>query len=296
MNKISLSNLMQYIKRDKHYLEVFNELQGLYKLYQETDDPQKFEYVPVKIVASFQEFFRGKYKEIMDDPRFRGRIKDVKALKNVDYDFEVLGAFQDNELTLGDYLSYLIPCSSIEVIHNTLSQLLDIDFLGKLKEINGDTSGLLKSINDIFKLRHMYCHEIPSTDNLDYNRIVIFVNDACDFLSLADGIILEGQFPESANTTIEMIDEINSEFDKADKDLSLLIDQIKAQRTDGDLFSNNLDYIEEWKQYRSSKAKSEASLSEGGTIYPIIYTQSMLKTTKTLIKELKEEYKYLLRR
>lgn len=295
MNKMSLSDIKQYLGRDKHYIDVLYELRVFVSLYKETDEPQKFEYIPVKIVASFQEFFRGIYKEIMDDPKYRERIKEVKALKKVDYDFDVLGAFQDNEITLGDYLSYFIPCSNVETIDDTISKLLDIDFLSKIKEKSSNPSGLLQSINDIFRLRHMYCHEISTSDSLDYNRIMVYINDACDFLALADDIILEAQFPNSPNTMMEMIKEADEEFKRLDLELNSLINQIRALKVDGDLFSNSLDYIEEWKQYRLSKAKSEASVTKGGSIYALLYTYSLINTTKALLKELKAGYKYSLR-
>ena len=296
MNCKSLLEIKKYLGRDKHFYDVLYELRGLVDIYKETDELQKFEYVPVKIVACFQEFFRGKYKEIMDDPKFRGRIRNVKALKNIGYDFDILGAFQDNEITLGDYLSYLIPCSRVETIDDTISQLLNINFLNKIKEKASNYSELLQSINDIFDLRHMYCHEISAADDLNYDRIKVYVNDAYYFLSLANDVIIEEQFPNSAKTTIEkMIKETTEEFKRVDEDLKSLIEEIRALQMEGDLCSNSLDYIESWKLYRKSKAKSEASLTEGGSIYPVVYAQSMINTTNALMKELKAEYKYALK-
>lgn len=295
MNCKSLLEIKKYLGRDKHFYDVLYELRGLVDIYKETDELQKFEYVPVKIVACFQEFFRGKYKEIMDDPKFRGRIRNVKALKNIGYDFDILGAFQDNEITLGDYLSYLIPCSRVETIDDTISQLLNIDFLNKIKEKTSNPSELLQSIDDIFDLRHMYCHEISAADDLDYDRVKAYVNEAYNFLLLANDVIIEVQFPDSAKTTVEMINETTEEFERADEDLKSLIERIRALQMEGNLCSNSLGYIESWKLYRESKAKSEASLTEGGSIYPVVYTQSMINTTNALMKELKAEYKYALK-
>lgn len=59
-NRILLSDLKQYIERDKDYIEVQKELENLLCVYQNNDSPKLFEYVPVKIVACFQEFFRDK--------------------------------------------------------------------------------------------------------------------------------------------------------------------------------------------------------------------------------------------
>ena len=120
-NRIPLSDLKQYIERDKDYIEVQKELENLLCVYQNNDNPKLFEYVPVKIVACFQEFFRDKYKVLINDPSNRDKLKEVKAFANVKIDLDVIGAFQESEVSMGDYLSYIIPCSKIEDIDNALT-------------------------------------------------------------------------------------------------------------------------------------------------------------------------------
>lgn len=293
-NRIPLSDLKQYLDCDKDYIEVQKELKNLLCVYQNNDKPKLFEYVPVKIVACFQEFFRDKYKGLINDPSNRDKLKEVKAFANVKIDLDVIGAFQESEVSMGDYLSYIIPCSRIEDIDNALTPLLGFKFLDKLRE-RYEANDMLNTISKIFKLRHMYCHEVPYAEELDSEKITLMINSALDFLSLASMTILDDN--DVCLTNGEMIKEVNSSFENAEAELDNLINKIKhLTPEEGNIVSVNLDYIESWKKFREDKAKSEASIVEGGSMYPLLYLSSMENTTKALIRELKEKYKYELRK
>lgn len=293
-NRIPLSNLKQYIERDKDYIEVQKELENLLCVYQNNDNPKLFEYVPVKIVACFQEFFRDKYKVLINDPSNRDKLKEVKAFANVKIDLDVIGAFQESEVSMGDYLSYIIPCSKIEDIDNALTPLLGFKFLDKLRE-KYDANDMLNTISRIFKLRHMYCHEVPYAEELNHETIILMINRAHDFLSMAGMTILGNN--DACLTNGDMIEMANTSFEIAETKLDDLINKIKhLTPEEGNIVSLNLDYIESWKKYRDDKAKAAASIVEGGSMYPLLYLSSKESTTKALISELKEEYKYELRR
>ena len=293
-NRIPLSDLKQYLERDKDYIEVQKELENLLYVYQDNDKPKLFEYVPVKIVACFQEFFRDKYKGLINDPSNRDKLKDVKAFANVKIDLDVIGAFQESEVSMGDYLSYIIPCSKIEDIDNALTPLLGFKFLEKLRETY-DAKDLLNTISKIFKLRHMYCHEVPYVEELDSEKITLMINSALDFLSMAGMTILSEN--NACMTNGDMIEMAKASFETVETELDDLINKIKhVTPEEGNILSVNLDYMESWKKFRDDKAKAEASIVEGGSMYPLLYLSSKESTTKALIKELKEDYKYELRK
>ena len=54
--------------------------------------------------------------------------------------------------------------------------------------------------------------------------------------------------------------------------------------------------IEQWKIYRKTKAELDASVVEGGTMYPLFYASSLTATTKEKIESLKNEFEIDLRR
>ena len=125
-NKLQLSEITETVNRGKSYFELFDEIYSLEELFQNTIDSKLFEYAPMKIVACFEQFFREEYKEILVTPKIKERLKEVDVFKNTKFEIEIADALQNNTITLGDYLSLLVPCSRLEDIDKTLSQLLDI--------------------------------------------------------------------------------------------------------------------------------------------------------------------------
>lgn len=289
--QLSLMQIKDALSRRSPHFDVLSLFDYLKDNLQNNAIPN--EYVPVKLVAGFEDFFRECYQEIIDMPVFRKRLKAVTALKNVIFDFDILGAFQDSDITLGDYLSYLIPCSKFEDINNTLSALLNIDFAQRIIELNDNTTEILNSINELFRLRHIFCHEIQQSEVIDYNKAIKLINDAYTFLITSNEIISEIIFP-NIQTTQEMQEEANRILAAAEKELDLIVQRIQNEDYYG-IF--DFDYLDAWKQYRETRAILYSSSTEDdGSISPIAYTISKESTTRALINELKDNFRFLLRR
>lgn len=293
-SKLQLSEVMESITRGKSYLEVQVDLYDLEELCQKTDNPKLLEYVPVKIVACFEQFFRDEYKEILYNPKTKKRLKEVDAFKNAKFDFDIIGAFEDNTITLGDYLSYLVPCSRLEDINNTLSQLLHIKFF---EEISKKKKGkqILQTVDEVFRLRHIYCHEVPFKDTITREMASRFISDACDFLEFSDDTIRNSLYSDN-RSLMEEFEIAKRDFEKTDKELEELLEQIRLNENKESLFYNDLNFIDKWKEYREVRAKSESSVNHGESYLPQYYYRSMERATRTLIKELKDDFKYELRR
>ena len=88
--ELNKDKIKETLSRSKFSNEIEIELYGLYEVCENISDSKLFEYIPIKIVACFEAFFRCVYTEIMDDPRFRGRLGNVKQLKNTKFNFEVV--------------------------------------------------------------------------------------------------------------------------------------------------------------------------------------------------------------
>jgi uncharacterized protein YecT (DUF1311 family) len=92
----------------------------------------------------------------------------------------------------------------------------------------------------------------------------------------------------------------SEQFEKADNELTELISTIKEASKERTYMELNLelfdDLINEWKNYRDKKATFDASVVEGGTMYPTIYATSLTSTTKEKIESLKNEYATELRK
>ena len=285
-NRIQLQELLETKKRSKYFELVSNELEHMEQYLHEAKNSLLLEYVPIKIVSCFESYFRGIYKEIIDNPTYRTRLKDIKTLKDVSYDFDVLSAFEDNVITLGDYLSHLIPCSKLEDINATLSDLLNIHFLERIKDELPCHSKLLQSIKEIFKLRHIYCHEAPKVNRIDYEKSMTLIHDACVFLTISDKIVHTILYPDLPVTSADMVDHAEKNFKQTEHLLNELIEEIKSH----DIEDLDLEFLEDWKKYRIAKAKSDSSFVQGGSMYLVFYYQSLERTTYFLMKQLMDEF------
>ena len=257
------------------------------------------EYVPVKIVACLEEGFRKQYQSIIDSPFYRINLKEVKSLKDTKFDVDIISAFEDNEISLGDYISYLLPCNSIQDIINNLNELLGINFRDGFKEFLVEEieltdieneNEMFKWLDYLFNVRHIICHEAFKPTDLDNYKALKMIDSACAFLYASERYIgkqlcspdyLSG--PDSKMFALAM-------FEKTDGELNEMIAKLIDWGKESDI-PVLFDYIDSWRMYREQKARSDAFPFEGKTGYLYAYMNSLLETTKLKIKELRSEYR-----
>ena len=179
-------------------------------------------------------------------------------------------------------------------IDNALSKLLDINFLSEFrKKENGNI--VLESINEIFRLRHIYCHEVPLKKNIDVDRARKLIIHAIEFIDNSDFIIRNALYSDHIDS-IKEIEIAQEEYEKADKELDELIETLKVKQDKGSFRYNDFRYIDKWKEYRKERALCDSSIKNKASCLSLHYYRNMERTTKSLIKELKEDYKYELKR
>ena len=292
--QLQLSELTESLERGKNYFQVPRELYDLQELCYKMDNPQLLEYVPVKIVACFEQFFRAEYQEILANPKVRKNLKNIDLFKDTKFNFDVIGAFEDNTISLSDYLSLLISCSNLSDIDDAISKLLEIKFLSEFrKKDNGKV--ILKSICEIFRLRHIYCHEVPLKKNIDVDSARKLISHAIDFIDNSDDIIRNALYSDQLSGH-EEIEIAQKEYEEANEELEKLIEILKVKQDKGPFHYNDFSYIEKWKEYRKERALCDSSINNKESYLPLYYYMNMERTTKSLIKELKEDYKYELKR
>lgn len=168
------------------------------------------------------------------------------------------------------------------------------------KDFKNNSQKIISSIQKVFELRHIFCHEFAT--NIKINREEIFecFNHSKLFLNQTNNFIWELIYPGSPETQTDMNIQSQKEFEEVDHELSDLISIIKKTGKEEyslgineDLFDNS---IEEWKKYRDAKAKLDASIAEGGTLYPLLYASSLKGTTQEKIESLKKRYEVDLRK
>ena len=296
-------DIKESLKRSRGTTYELFSLTNLVNIYKNVQNSELLEYVPVKIVSLFEEHFRQLYAEIIDMPKYRCNLKKVKFLKDLRMDFDVIDAFQNNEVTLGDYLSYYFSCNSVYQVMEQFGQLLNMDVKGKLMEKIVDielkssesendakkaASLYIESVDLIFKARHIMCHEGAFMNKLENSMVMQMIDDAILFAQFIDNIVSDILYPGFDYTQASMNNDAYGKFEKADNNLNQLIEYIKDNKKD---LEPDFSYLESWKEFRKCKAESDAKTCEGGSMYPCIYYSSLEETTKQLIAQVKSSFR-----
>lgn len=301
MKNKKLSEIMASLNRSQAEYVPKKKLRSMLYDFANINNSDLLEYVPVKIVACFEEYFRQLYKKIIDDTKFRVNLKNIRTLKDAKIDFDVIEAIQANTISLGDFLSYYFPCNSIKCINENFSELLGVDFLYEMRnkipdkitpsgEKISDANDFIKIIKSIFDMRHIICHEAAFHEPFDNKSVSQMIQYGIVFTELVDEIVYVHLYPNSPLTQSDMNISAVESFKEVDQELNRIIELIKIHFEDTES-PQNFGYLEKWKEYRNCRALEAASQYEGGTMYPLIYSTEMKNVTLQMIRELKQNYK-----
>lgn len=277
------------------------------------DQNEMLKYIPIAIVACLQGYFRAVIKDLIDsgDP-FRKNASNFNKNKQIRFDFEIVNAIHSENLTMGDFISHILPFSSLSDIDSNLSTIIDGNFLKQIKDFDGsnrDFSGLtsityknnvdqiIPDINKIFELRNIFCHEFSSKIKVDkigvlqcFSNFKIFIKQ----IDLYIGNLLYHDIPINQN---ELTEYALQEYEKANEKLKNLINEILV--LDKEKNNNQLDEklfqeaMMAWSDYREAMTISDASVFKGGSSYNFVYNTSNRHITQEKIESLTKEYQFL---
>lgn len=274
-------------------------------------------YIPISTVACFESFFRSTVKDIVDFGKpFSDRIADFNQSKNIKLDFDIVAAIQTKTLTIGEFVAHILPYNNYNDINSNISILIGTDFSKKIKEYRPNSelliesnaldkfqesfSEILGSINRIFELRHIFCHEFATNLKIDKEQIIFDFNNCKIFLEHTNQFIWHTLYPNEPIAQTDMNIAAYEKYELKNLELETLIQFIKAKSNkdefeilDYELFDKN---IEVWKEYRNSFAIYKANFVEGGSMYPLIYGNALTLITEEKIESMQKEFEILLRK
>ncbi len=267
-------------------------------------------YIPIAIVACFEAYFRSTYKELIDSgTTFSKNVVKFNQAKNIKFDFEIVNAVQAKKLTIGEFIAHILPCNNYKDINSNLSTIINSDFTKEIKsfkrksisEDENKTSKffiensvqIISDLNKIFELRHIFCHEFATNFKIKEDEIFRCFSNAKLFLHQTDNFIEELLHPNSRETQSDINIKALEDFRRTEKELERVVESIKKDNknipcmVDIKLFDKAL---KTWKKYREDKAKLDASIVKGGTMYQSIYLNSSTAMTEEKIESLQKEF------
>lgn len=312
INEIAAIKLRSEFNSRHDYSSRLNDIENAFNEslnYNGDYNQELLKYIPIATVACFEAFFRSVYKELIDfgNPFSENAIKFNQS-KNVKFDFEIINAIQSKTVTVGEFISHILPCNNFADINTNLSTIANIDFTEQIKKFKGlndnsneisnkfieNSEQILKDIKKTFELRHIFCHEFATNLIIDKDEILRCFNNSKIFIKQTNNFIWNLLYPNAPETQTGMNIQASDEFEYYENELLELIITIKKAKTENLDFDINVvlfdKTIELWKVYRKSVAELNSSIVEGGSMYPLLYASSLTNTTKEKIESLKTEY------
>ena len=201
--------------------ELYKRLADLRVAYllHDPDNKELLKYYPIAFVACIESYFRGAIKILIDSREDFSENSRKLLNQQPKLDFDILRKLQD-EITIGDIVSLSMPINSLENIQNSMSQIMKVDFFGRLSEVRrrqpfevSDVRGapivenreeVFRYVAKTFELRNIFCHESATGFDIDSEEINKCVKNSEIFLRAAEELISQTLFPGELTTEEEM--------------------------------------------------------------------------------------------
>jgi len=325
MSKRNLINEIHSVKSRSYHNSRYDYSQRLFRIdgaIQDLEDNsgrfknELLRYIPISMVACFEAFFKSAVRDLIDfgNP-FSDNVKKFNQAQNIKLDFDMLGAIQAKSLTIGELIAHVLPYNNLSDVNSNLTTLIGFDFLSELKKFKKKSQfeaentfrsdfveragGIFQSVERMYKIRHIFCHESPTSYKVDYDGIIQDYQNCKAFLEQSNSLITEILYPDAPVTQTEMNIESGERFEAKERELEELILEIKSKNFEDEpmldfnheLFDKCMD---KWKEYRECHASYKADIVMGGTLQPLIYAEDLIYVTNQKIESLKDEFKLVL--
>lgn len=137
------------------------------------------------MAACFEAFFKSAVRDLVDfGTPFSDNVKKFNQNQNIKLDFDMLGAIQAKSFSIGELIAHILPYNNLLDINFNLTTLLGCDFLLEVKKFKKKSQfeaentfrsdfvnragEIVQSIERTYKIRHIFCHESPTSFRVDY--------------------------------------------------------------------------------------------------------------------------------
>ena len=255
--------------------------------------PNEFlaDFVPIRLVTLIEVFVREQVREFVDHGEpYASRSKNL--CNNVKFDFLLASSLAGKRFTLGDIVAHSISINNLEQFITIFEVLIDIKIKIAISTVksrwevevlgidNGpiiaDVDGIFKSINEIFRVRHIVTHERPIESPYKLSDISEYMKSTGKFLSALEAVCLKDRIGAYPLTQRDMNMSAHASAEQAEAEMNALLEKLYRK---GEPDKVKLKQSQEaWGAYCEAEAKLHASL-EGGSMWPLIYSSERSSLT-----------------
>lgn len=165
-------------------------------------------YGAIGYVACIEGCFRLLFADLINHgPPFS---ENITGFKDIKVGVEAVVAIHSEKVTLGEFISHLLPVNNVSDINGNMSIVLGIDFLKHLKkqpvskynpkpfeDVFPDSIGMVERL---FQIRHLYCHELATRERVSVREIENCIGDAASFVLRTEEIVSQDFLGEKQRT------------------------------------------------------------------------------------------------
>lgn len=257
---------------------------------------------PIAMVAYMESLFREYVKELIDFGYPYSENAKIFNKSEIKFDFQIVTEIQSKTISVGDFISHLLPLSNLENINYTMTTLIGKDFLHSLKSVVDswpddenkiyepilkNASAVYQDVKRTFELRHIYCHEYTGLDIVEPELIKTSFHSTKLFLEATSCLIRHLVAPNAPQTQSAMNQLAFDEFNQAEAEMNKIYEEVI-----NGLSVRHKSKLEDaqthWVKVREKQVDLLANQFEGGSIFPLIYYSEMKSLTNLRIDELKK--------
>ncbi|MGH9823669.1 MAG: lysozyme inhibitor LprI family protein, partial [Blastocatellia bacterium] len=263
-------------------------------------------YIPISLIACAEGYLRIQCRELIDfGPPFS---ENAASIQQVKFDFRQVQAIRGRVVSLGDFISHLLPMNNLNDINSNLSLLIGEDFLAKLKavefadwpperaeDVNRLFGEMCEGVKTTFRLRHIYCHEVAAFEVADVATIRNCFDRMSSFLFWTYWFfyhLLNPLDPGPGSSTLGMTNQAHHNCDLAEDEMTAILEKILGTLEE-DRKAEFIRTDEAWRNFRASLAEFVANFAAGGSIRSLLRCMEIEATTKERIQQLTRIYEAL---
>jgi len=244
-------------------------------------------YFLIATVASGELYFRSISRSFIDagEPYSKNAGK-FNQTQNIKFDFEIVNAIHGKSVTIGEIISHMLPFNNLEDVNSNISTIIGKDLLSEIKKFNKRTKIfedynqaienfhlhhqiILADVKRLYELRHIFCHEFGTLLSTDLDELYKVFCNAIIFFVVCEWYLNNELYPNSPETSSDMIKRAVDIFEKSEKELEEVIMSIRKSNDSkqNEYFEN---IITKWKEYREMSSNYSGSLFDFGALQPIL--------------------------
>ena len=183
----------QYSRRRHPLVDGFRALKSLKRAIKFRDEWLK--YGAIGYIACIEGYFKMLFADLINlGPPFS---ENIKKFNDISFKIDSVVAIYSNQVNLGEFIAHLLSIHSVSDINHHMSVIIGRDFLDFLyseptdidfnpKPVKEVFPQIIPDLEDLFKLRHVYCHELAIKGKVPVTRIEKGMQAAALFMMYAE--------------------------------------------------------------------------------------------------------------